>query len=247
MTYYCDEELSCRYRHRTCVRKASQMKNRLFITAAALAIAMSGAQAADLPVDPPPLAAPAPADDWSGFYLGIHGGYGFGETEVTAPGAVFEYDIDGWLDGVQAGYNFQSGMWLFGVEADIAISGIDGSGAIPQGPTVTTDIDWLATIRARAGLHYDQWMPYLTGGVAFADVEHTATPPTVGLPASDTLVGWTVGGGVEAMFNPNWTAKLEYLYVDLEDFDILTGAAAPVPVTFDNDFHVIRAGLNYHF
>jgi outer membrane immunogenic protein len=150
------------------------------------------------------------------------------------------------LAGVQAGYNVQSGMWLFGIEADIAYSSIDGSltftGNFPQ--TVTTDIDWLATIRARAGLHYDQWMPYITGGVAFADVEHTITPSFV---ISDVLVGWTIGGGVEAMFNPNWTAKLEYLYVDLEDVSFTTGAAAPIIGTFDDDFHVIRAGLNYHF
>ena len=226
------------------------MKNQLFVAAAALAIAMSGAQAADLPVYQPPLAAtPAPADDWSGFYLGIHGGYGFGETEVSIPGVPFatNYDIDGWLAGVQAGYNFQSGMWLFGVEADIAYSSIDGSYTDPGNfaQTITTDIDWLATIRARAGLHYNQFMPYITGGVAFADVDHTMTP--AGLATSDTLVGWTVGGGVEAMFNPNWTAKIEYLYVDLEDVGFTFGAAAPSPGTFDDDFHVIRAGLNYHF
>ena len=229
------------------------MKNQAFIAAAALAIAISGAQAADLPVDTPPLAAtPAPASDWSGFYAGIHGGYSFGETDVSIaiPGPfAAQYDIDGWLAGAQAGYNVQSGMWLFGVEADIAYSSIDGSfsfgGNFPQ--TVTTDIDWLATIRARAGLHYDQWMPYITGGVAFADVEHTMTP--AGLVTSDTLVGWTVGGGVEAMFNPNWTAKLEYLYVDLEDVDftVTPVGAAPITGTFDDDFHVIRAGLNYHF
>jgi outer membrane immunogenic protein len=225
------------------------MKNQLFVAAAALAIAVSGAQAADLPVIPPPLAAtPAPADDWSGFYLGIHGGYGFGETEISIPGLATDYDIDGWLAGVQAGYNFQSGMWLFGVEADIAYSSIDGSIAVGgQTPlTAATDINWLATIRARAGLHYDRWMPYITGGVAFADVDHTMTVP-VAFAASDTLVGWTVGGGVEAMLDPNWTAKIEYLYVDLEDVDFTAGAAAPIPGTFDDDFHVIRAGLNYHF
>ena len=70
-----------------------------------------------------------------------------------------------------------------------------------------------------------------------------------GLVTSDTLVDWTVGGGVEAMFNPNWTAKIEYLYVDLEDVDFIVTpvGAAPITGTFDDDFHVIRAGLNYHF
>ncbi len=226
------------------------MKNQIFIAAAALAIAISGAQAADLPVDTPPLAAtPAPANDWSGFYAGIHGGYGFGETELSIPGLVTDYDIDGWLAGAQAGYNIQSGMWLFGVEADIAYSSIDGSITIPGQPptTIATDIDWLATIRARAGLHYDQWMPYITGGVAFAEVDHTISPGGIfgpGVSLSDTLVGWTVGGGVEAMFNPNWTAKIEYLYVDLEDVDF---TVPRITGTFDDDFHVIRAGLNYHF
>ena len=228
------------------------MKNRVYVATAALAIAVSGAQAADLPVISPPLAAtPAPAVDWSGFYAGVHLGYGFGETDVSVPAAPFfaQYDIDGWLAGVQAGYNFQSGMWLFGVEADIAYSSIDGSMTVAGQPPVTiaTEMDWLATIRARAGLHYDRWMPYLTGGVAFADVDHTVTAPV--FATSDTLVGWTVGGGVEAMFNPSWTAKLEYLYVDLEDVDftITPVGAGPITGTFDDDFHVIRAGLNYHF
>jgi len=226
------------------------MKKQVFAAAAALAIAVSGARAADLPVyQPPPAAVPAPANDWSGFYLGIHGGYGFGETDVSIPALAFaaSYDIDGWLAGVQAGYNIQSGMWLFGLEADIAYSTIDGSftsgGNFVQ--TMTTDIDWLATIRARAGLHNDQWMPYVTGGIAFADVDHTMTP--AGVATSDVLFGWTVGGGVEVMFDPKWTAKLEYLYVDLEDVDFAFAAAARAPGTFDDDFHVIRAGLNYHF
>ena len=228
------------------------MKNKVFVAAAALAIAMSGAQAADLPVVPPPIAAtPAPANDWSGFYLGVHGGYGFGQTDMSINGGAFttDYDIDGWLVGGQAGFNIQSGMWLFGVEADIAYSSIDGSysdtAAFDQ--TAITDINWLATIRARAGLHYDWWMPYITGGVAFADVDHTISPTGIvvlGASLSDTLVGWTVGGGVEAMFNPNWTAKLEYLYVDLEDVSFTSGGDFG---TFDEDFHVIRAGLNYHF
>ena len=224
------------------------MIKHVFTAAAVLAVAVSGAQAADLPVyQPPPAAVPAPANDWSGFYLGVHGGYGFGETELslTVPPRAADYDIDGWLAGVQAGYNIQSGMWLFGLEADIAYSTIDGSiavgGQLPL--TATTDIDWLATIRARAGLHYDQWMPYVTGGLAFADVDHTITVP-IAFATSDVLFGWTVGGGVEVMFDPKWTAKLEYLYVDLEDVDFTSGRSAG---TFDDNFHVIRAGLNYHF
>ena len=227
------------------------MKNQLFAATVALAIAIAGVQAADLPAVQPPVAETlAPANDWSGFYVGVHGGYGFGETELSIPGLATDYDIDGWLAGVQAGYNFQSGMWLFGVEADIAYSSIDGSIAVAgQNPlAATTDIDWLATIRARAGLHYDRWMPYITGGVAFADVDHTITVPFA-LATSDTLVGWTVGGGVEAMFDPSWTAKLEYLYVDLEDvnFTFTPAGAAAISGTFDDNFHVIRAGLNYHF
>ncbi len=231
------------------------MKTRLFGTAAALAIATSGALAADLPVveppvvEPPLVTAPQPAADWSGFYAGVHGGYGFGETEISVPAFPFaaEYDIDGWLAGLQAGYNMQSGMWLFGVEGDIAFSSIDGSYTDPGqfAQTMATDIDWLATIRARAGLHYDRWMPYVTGGLALAGVDHSIMP--AGLTMSDTLVGWTIGGGVEAMFNANWTAKLEYLYVDLEDVDFTAGAAAPITGAFDDDFHVIRAGLNYQF
>ena len=228
------------------------MKKQLIVAAAALAIAITGVRAADLPVIAPPVAdAPAPVDDWSGFYIGIHGGYGFGQTDMSINGGAFatEYDIDGWLAGGQVGFNFVSGMWLFGVEGDIAYSTIDGSytdtAAFDQ--TAITEIDWLATIRARAGLHYDRWMPYITGGVAFAGVDHTITPTGIvvlGASLSDTLVGWTVGAGVEAMIDPNWTAKLEYLYVDLEDTSFTSGGDFG---TFDENFHVVRAGLNFHF
>ncbi|HMB48744.1 MAG TPA: outer membrane beta-barrel protein, partial [Afifellaceae bacterium] len=90
------------------------------------------------------------------------------------------------------------------------------------------------------------FMPFVTGGIAFADVDHriTAGGATGPVSTSDVLFGWTVGGGIEAMIDQSWSAKVDYLYVDLEDVDF-TGPGDSG--TFENSLHLIRLGVNYQF
>lgn len=218
----------------------------------ALAATMSSAVAADLIVDEPIYeAAIAAAYDWNGGYVGGFVGYGWGESffdfspedDIDAP-----VEITGWLVGVTAGANFQSGAFVLGVEGDIAWSDIAGAAGCPDGGfECTTDIHWLGTLRGRAGFAADALLVYATAGLAVADVESDSDPYTPGLTYSSTYVGWTAGGGVEVGLDENVSLKAEYLYTDLgtqTDTDlILDGTDTTVGVTL----HTVKAGINFQF
>ena len=218
------------------------MRRILYATFGLLGLAVTGASAADLPRAMPPVKAPAyvPAIySWNGFYLGINGGGGFGHSDWSGIG---DTHVSGGLVGVTAGYNWQSGQWGFGLEGDIDWSNIKGSFTNAACPTgCETKNTWLGTARGRIGYAFDRVLPYITGGAAFGDIK--ATQAGVG-SVSDTNVGWTVGAGIEAAVAANWTAKIEYLYVDLGDVSCTTC----IP-TSNVDFrsHVVRAGLNFRF
>jgi outer membrane immunogenic protein len=218
------------------------MRRILYATFGLLGLAVTSASAADLPRAMPPVKAPAyvPAIySWNGFYLGINGGGGFGHSDWSGIG---DTHVSGGLVGVTAGYNWQSGQWVFGLEGDIDWSNIKGSFTNAACPTgCETKNTWLGTARGRIGYAFDRVLPYITGGAAFGDIK--ATQAGVG-SVSDTNVGWTVGAGIEAAVAANWTAKIEYLYVDLGDVSCTTC----IP-TSNVDFrsHVVRAGLNFRF
>jgi outer membrane immunogenic protein len=217
------------------------MRRVLLATIGLLGLAVTSAAAADLPRAMPPTKAPAfiPAVySWNGFYLGINGGGAWGKSDWSGFGGT---DPSGGLVGVTAGYNWQSGQWVFGLEADIDWASIKGSTACGAFSCETKN-NWLGTARGRLGYAFDRVMPYVTGGAAFGDVK--ATQAGIG-SVSDTNVGWTVGAGIEAAVIANWTAKLEYLYVDLGD--VSCGSCLPVGTNVDFRTHIVRAGLNYRF
>jgi outer membrane immunogenic protein len=218
------------------------MRRILFATIGLLGLAATNAVAADLPRGMPPTKAPVfvPGYSWTGFYLGVNGGGGFGRSDWS--GFANDTDLSGGMVGVTAGYNWQSGQWVFGLEGDIDWANIKGdftNALCPTGCEVKNT--WLGTGRGRLGYAWDRWMPYVTGGVAFGEVK--ATQNGVGT-VSDTNVGWTVGAGIEGAIAGNWTAKLEYLYVDLGDISC-AGCFAASNVDFRT--HVVRAGLNWRF
>jgi len=218
------------------------MRRVLFATIGLLGLAVTSAAAADLPRAMPPTKAPAfvPAVySWNGFYLGINGGGAWGTSDWSGTGG--SADPSGGLVGVTAGYNWQSGQWVFGLEADIDWASIKGSTACGAFSCETKNT-WLGTARGRLGYAFDRVMPYITGGAAFGDVK--ATQLGIG-STSDTNVGWTVGAGIEAAVIANWTAKIEYLYVDLGD--VSCTACLPVASNVDFRTHIVRAGLNYRF
>ena len=245
---------------------------KILMASAALLTMVASASAADLYAKAPAYAAPVMS--WTGFYVGANGGYAGGTSTIgiNAPalagigglgGAALDLKSNGFLGGAQIGYNWQAGQFLWGFETDIQGTNIDsnlglgafaGGGGVPGAAfSIGTKVDYFGTARARVGVSpWERTMVYATGGLAYGQ---TSTSYLVDL-GSKTKVGWTVGAGFEYMIAQNWSFKTEYLYVDLGKDDLDLGALGafgglPVPggVTFTEQtrFHVVRAGVNYHF
>jgi outer membrane immunogenic protein len=222
------------------------MKRLLFAGIGVMALA-GAAAAADLPpASGPYYKAPPyllPPFTWSGFYLGLNGGGALGRSFWDSAGP---FDISGGVVGGTIGYNYQIGPAVIGAEGDIDWSSISGSTTNPGCPAgCTTGDSWLSTVRARLGYAADRFMPYVTGGAAFGNI-NASTPGLAG--GSATNAGWTAGAGLEFAIAGHWSAKAEYLYVDLGRFNCDAGCSAGAAV--DNvSFHtnLIRGGINYRF
>ena len=189
------------------------------------------------PYAPPPRAytVPQPLIDcsWAGPYLGGNLGYSWGSVGNNPA------KPSGFVGGIQAGYNWQNGgPWVFGVEGDLQVTGADDTFA----PWKFSN-PWFGTVRGRAGYAFSNIMFHGTAGLDFGELRGE----TFSLSESHSSAGWTVGVGTEFYLTPfgvapNWSAKIEYLYVDLNDNHFsLTG------VSNSSRFGVIRAGVNYHF
>ena len=219
------------------------MKRLVLASLGALALMMGSANAADLPRrQAMPMKAPmyeAPYN-WTGFYIGINGGGGWGHSNWDAYGTGF--NTSGALVGGTIGYNYQMGQVVFGLEGDGDWSDLRGSGSC-GGVSCETRNNWLATARGRLGYSFGRVMPYITGGGAFGDIKSSLAG--VGSETT-TRAGWTLGGGIEANIAGPWSAKLEYLYVDLGKAGcdaIACGVATDVSSTNN----IVRAGVNYRF
>lgn len=216
------------------------MKSVLVASVAALALSAGfmSANAADIQQRQMPVKAPAyvqPVYNWTGPYIGLTGGYGWGNSDYSGGGT--SLDPNGGLFGATLGYNWQAGTLVYGLEGDISWSGLRDSGACATGPC-RTENNWLGTVRGRLGYNAGRWMPYITGGLAVGDIDARIT----GVGSSDkTKAGYTVGAGLEAAISGPWTAKVEYLYVDLGDGGSI-GTQRP-----DFTTNIVRAGLNYRF
>jgi outer membrane immunogenic protein len=210
--------------------EGTTMKKAMLAAGFAVAAATSAAIAADLPrgsYAAPYSAAPMAGYNWMGPYIGGNIGYQWGGTtnNPTNPAGI--------QGGVQAGYNWQSGQFVLGGETDIQLSGADDTFA----PWKFSN-PWFGTLRARAGLAMNNVLFYGTGGLAYGGVRGEIA----GLSESRTHLGWTAGVGVEVGFTPNWSAKAEYLYVDLTDRGYsITGTNNGV------ESSILRLGLNYRF
>jgi outer membrane immunogenic protein len=231
------------------------MKLRSLAVACLLSIVTVPALAADLParmVTKAPMM--APAFSWTGFYIGGNVGWGWGETHGTlAPTAgVGNFDVDGLVGGGQVGFNYQMSNWVFGIEADYQGADIDGTSNAIAGNAMRVNVERYGTVRGRLGFAWDRWMVYGTGGYAFgARVSTNTTVPTaLFTPTSNTLDGWAAGAGVEYAFAPNWSAKLEYLHVDLDTqtYSVNAGCvAAPAACQLGTRLDTVRLGVNWRF
>jgi outer membrane immunogenic protein len=273
---------------------------RILVSAIASAVlaGVGAASAADLPLKAPP--APVVVDPlWTGFYIGLNGGYSWGRSETnvtfinTATGlpivlpagstTTATFDMNGGVFGGQIGYNWQRDRLVLGVETDIQWSGQKGSANflcaapvlgpclpgltfVPAGATGTAmsmqqKLEWFGTLRGRGGvLVMPNWLLYVTGGLAYGEIQTNTTlsgftlnglAVAGGATTNATKTGWTVGVGLEGRIAGNWTGKVEYLYMDL---GTVSGAVslAPAPTIAANwsskiTDNIFRVGVNYQF
>jgi outer membrane receptor protein involved in Fe transport len=222
---------------------------------------------------------------WTGYYLGINGGLSQGRAstdaffnDITIPASFATsaaYNLRGKLFGVQTGYNFQAGNWLWGIEGDLQLTSVHGNpvftcpGMIcnPAGEVVAAfdqnqKIEWLGTLRGRVGLAVAPYaFAYVTGGAAVAGLLTSGTVfgfPLAGAafptnPFSNLAVnaGWTAGGGIEARLSGHWTGKIEYLYMDFGNMTTNINNQTAMTLTAMFNSHItdqlVRAGINYKF
>ena len=179
--------------------------------------------------------------DWSGSYFGLQGGGGWGDT-ATIQGALTSgsYDLDGAFGGWTSGYNWQKGAWVWGIESDSSLSNIGGSIKSICATNCYGEINWFSTIRGRLGYATGMFLLYGTAGLAYGEVESGLTAPQ---PSSDGInAGLAIGGGVEMALNQDWSAKIEYLHIDLGD-----NTTAGTVVTDFSDINLVRVGVNRKF
>jgi outer membrane immunogenic protein len=203
--------------------------------------------------------ATSPGVNWTGIYLGLNAGFSFGGSEWTdsvTGGSTGSFGTSGFVFGGTVGANYQVGSLVFGVEADGDWADASGSGTFTATSLCAagclTQNNWLSTVRGRAGYALDRFLVYGTGGAAFGNVRANFPNDPV---SSATKVGWTVGAGVEVALARNWSAKGEYLFVNLADgsctidcaiADVSGTPIVPnVAVKFNES--IVRGGVNYRF
>lgn len=241
----------------------------------------------------PPADVTMPVSSWAGFYIGLNagwvgsvsspitntgtdtglGGLGSGLTAGVIPTSV-DVGHNGFIGGGQIGYNWQASNFVYGLEADfdgasaksnatIAFPG--GRGIVPLSTAYNSELDWLGTVRVRAGFTIAPTLLfYATGGLAVAEVKlgNSFTCATCGPPASTeattanalsrVATGWTVGAGAEWMFTQKLSLKAEYLYVDLGNSTSTIGYtygrnSSSLTSTINDRENIVRGGINYHF
>ena len=228
------------------------MKKFLLATVALCALTLAGpVVAADLHAKAPVYrAAPVPMlYNWTGFYAGLYGGGGWGSHNFSnSVGFNDSYRSTGGLIGGLVGYNWQfNNPLVVGLEGDIAwasIKGDDGGGGV--GITDSSRYRWLGSIRGRLGYAADNWLFFGTGGWAYANISHSNSNGA-GDSFNNTRSGWTLGGGVEYAFMPNWTVRADYRYFDFGSYSRSAPANGVLPYSVSNKLQTVTVGLSYKF
>src|ERR1700730_8092978 len=238
------------------------MKRILFTTVALGALGlMSPALGADLPTKAAVVV--SPLYDWSGFYVGVYGGGGFGNHNINVPALgplgfsnfTVNYDSTGAIGGGEVGYNVQSGNIVVGVEADGFWSGIKGSDlsqfnnrALPIFAIDQTKLKDGASFRARGGYVVDRLMLFVDGGWALGYLDHTNAVPGVGVDAFTVhRSGLAAGGGIAYAITNKLIGKFEYRYYDFGRFTRGNPTTGVLPYTVDSTYSVVTLGLDYKF
>ena len=234
------------------------MRRFAFVGAALFSIAgfAGTASAADLAAGPYTEAAPSGFYNWTGFYIGANGGYGWGSVRSYAiPGGIpISHNPSGGLAGGQIGYNWQTGPWVYGLEADGDWANIRGSALCPNPiASCASDTRALASFRGRLGWATGPVLLYGTGGVGYANTRYSALSvvgalPALGAAGSYTTERWgyAAGAGIEYGFTPNWSAKLEYMHYGFGTVNAPVGTDSNAVAT-KLSVDTVKIGVNYRW
>jgi opacity protein-like surface antigen len=192
--------------------------------------------------------------DWTGPYAGLSAGSTWGRTHWAFQGSTVDPDYAGVLAGGQAGYNFQRGRFVGGIEGDGGWSNARGATACPSNPTLFScedNVGALGSLAARFGYTWGRALFYAKGGWAFGEVtagtslNFGAPPAPGGMKSTNWENGWTVGAGMEFALTDRWSAKAEYMHYEFPQyaFTVAQGTAASASTSGDT----VRIGVNYHF
>lgn len=221
---------------------------RLLSSTTALALLSTASFAADLPLPPEPIPEViVPAFSWTGFYVGVGGGFGWIDFDrETVTGFANSYDGDGFFVGGQVGYNMQWNWFVGGIELDGNWAEIDGSDGGVGGTVDTTELEWLAAGTVHLGLGWDRFNPFILGGITGAGVDQTNSGSA--LNGEDTFWGWTVGAGVNFALTDHVILGGQYRFTDFQDENFTPTNPAIFPFNLDpENFHQIRGELSWKF
>ncbi len=221
------------------------MRTKFWYGVSVLASLVAGAgvaSAADLAVKAPVYKAPPVfVSDWAGFYLGVAGGYGWGETKFDGEVSILNSKPKGGIFGGYAGYNWQYGPVVTGIEVDFSGADIKSSQNI-EGTTFDQKTNELASARARLGYTITpNWLAYGTAGAGWGHTTVTESAGGQSLSAGVNQFGWVAGAGVEYKFYGNWIARAEYLHYDFDKAETLPG------FNMGETIDLVRGGLSYKF
>jgi outer membrane immunogenic protein len=239
---------------------------RILLTTVSLGVLglVSPALGADLPYAKAPTIA-APVYDWTGVYVGVFGGGGYGNHNVNNANGQAGPNIDytanysstGGVAGGEIGYDWQSGSYIVGVAGDVFWSGIKGNdsnqffaGNFPGVTGVDADnLRWGGTLRARGGFTIDRWLMFFTGGYAFGDIQHTNTDATTNLVDKFTVHanGLTAGAGFEYAITNNVIGKFEYRYYNFNGYNRPNPPNGAIAYTTESTYSVVTIGLDFKF
>ena len=231
------------------------MHMRSLVLAAALSgVPLVAATAADMSVPqtkaPAYVAPPIFVYSWTGLYIGGQLGGAWSSANWTDPvsGLGDNPTASAFMGGGQIGYNYQTGPWVLGIEADITGTNLSASNTDAAGFTHSTNTFWTSTVTGRLGYAWNRVLVYGKGGVAFANEGNTVTGP-IGASIStgaSTQTGWTAGGGIEYALDRNWSVRGEYDYMGFGSQNVpalLPGAPGSVNLNIQR----AMAGINYRF
>ena len=231
------------------------MRNRFLLGVCASTLIAAPALAADLPMKARP-APPPPVFSWTGFYIGanIGGAWSNGTVTDLVTGANLNTDSSGFIGGGQVGFNYQFNTFVLGAEWDIDGTTISktsnvvatGSGNLQA----SANTDWISTLAARFGFAFDHWLLYGKAGGAWVQNSATLANLTTGgsISASNTNSGWMAGVGGEWAFAPQWSAKLEYDHVELDNWSFSTNSIIVNDrLNVSRHIDMVKAGINWRF